>query len=248
MERAYGSQQVENTKAHHAYLHGRADAVGEWGKYWSRSPETSWAHAFGRMRGFEQVWYGSVTHYDAQAFEHWLSIYQRYPEVGGKDPRTMLEASVHMLVTDVIEVAEDGMSARGSFITPGLITSRFNSDGHPYCMILWERYGSDFVNEDGQWKYLHEHVCPDLFGEHDCTNWAADDYRALTQVEGEPLGAPDKGTGTKLPPLADLGPLHHQYSVLQPPQNTVPWPEPYAKLDNDHTYASFRGLDPRFDA
>ena len=180
---AIGSQQVENVKAQHAYLHARADATGEWGKYWSTSPETSWAHAFGRMRGFEQVWYGSVTRYDAQAFEHWLSVYEKYPEVGGKDPRTILEASIHTLVTDVIEVAEDGQSARGSFITPGLITSRFNADGHPYCMILWERYGSDFVCEDGEWKYLHEHVCPDLFGEHDCTNWARMEYDRACEEE-----------------------------------------------------------------
>ena len=118
---AAASQAVENVKAEHAYYHGRADATGEWGTIWSRSDECSWAHAFGRMRGFDQVWYGSVTRYDAQAMENWLKLYEYYPEVGGKDPRPLLEASVHTLVTDIIEVAADGKTARGSFITLSLI-------------------------------------------------------------------------------------------------------------------------------
>lgn len=252
LENAWGSQQVENVKAQHTYLHARADCTGEWGRIWSRSPEAAWAHGFGRMRGFEQVWYGSVTRYDAQAMEHWLSIYERYPEVGGKDPRPLLEASIHTLVTDIIEVAEDGLSARGSFITPGLITSRLNEDGHPYCMILWERYGSDFVCEDGEWKYLHEHVCPDLFGEHDCTNWARMEFEHKCEEEAR-AGKPEEldhsnghGTGQIPPPLTDPGPLHAPYNLTRQPQNTVPWPEPYKTMDREHTYASFRGLDPRF--
>ena len=107
---AAASQEVENVKAEHSYLHGRADATGEWGNIWSHSDDVSWAHAFGRMRGFDQVWYGSVTRYDAQAMENWLKMYQDYPEVGGKDPRPLLEASVHTLLTDVI----------GAYMGPGV--------------------------------------------------------------------------------------------------------------------------------
>ena len=56
---ANASQEVEKVKARHTYLHGRADATGEWADIWSRDPNCSWAHIFGRMRGFDQVWYGS---------------------------------------------------------------------------------------------------------------------------------------------------------------------------------------------
>ena len=35
---AAASQAVENVKAQHTYLHGRADASGEWGQIWSRDP------------------------------------------------------------------------------------------------------------------------------------------------------------------------------------------------------------------
>ncbi len=233
---AAASQEVENVKAEHTYYHGRADATGEWGNIWSHSDDCSWAHAFGRMRGFDQVWFGSVTRYDMQAFENWLKMYQIYPEVGGKDPRPLLEASVHTLVTDIIEVAADGQSARGMFITPGVIHSRLTPDREKYCMILWERYGSDFVLENGKWVYLHEHVCPDIPGSLDFTNWAADEYQRLTN----PQGPPPPGPGEP-PPVSDPGPLHSPYSLLRKPANTVPWPEPYETMDDDNTYTKRKG-------
>ena len=125
---AAASQEVENVKARHTYLHGRADATGEWDEIWCMDENASWAHAFGRMRGGDQVWWGSVGDYDKMCFENWLEIRERYPEVTGKDPRPLMEASVHTLVTDVIEVAADGKSARGSFITPeGGVLPRFRN-------------------------------------------------------------------------------------------------------------------------
>ncbi len=228
---AAASQEVENVKAEHTYYHGRADATGEWGNIWSHSEDCSWAHAFGRMRGFDQVWFGSVSRYDAQAMENWLKMYRIYPEVGGKDPRPLLEASVHTLVTDIIEVAADGKTARGMFITPGVIHSRLTPDQEKYCMILWERYGSDFICEDGEWKYLHEHVCPDIPGALDYTNWAAEEYQRLVN----PQGSPPPGPGEP-PPVTDPGPLHSPYSLLRKPADTVPWPEPYETMDDDNTY------------
>lgn len=232
IQNAVASQAVENVKARHAYLHGRADATGEWSTIWSKSDECSWAHAFGRMRGFDEVWYGSVTRYDAMAFENWLEMYQKYPEIGGKDPRPLMEASVHTLVTDVIEVAEDGMSARASFITPGVIHSVLTPEGKKYCNILWERYGSDFVCENGEWKYLHEQVCPDIFGKLDIINWAAEAYDILTNPEKNI----DPVSMVVPPPVTDPGPLHTPYCPISNPQNTCPWPEPYEKLDENNTY------------
>ena len=241
---ADASQQVENVKAWHTYLHGRADATGEWSVIWSTSDDCSWAHAFGRMRGFDQVYHGSVGDYDRMCMENWLDLYQVYPEVTGKDPRPLMECSVHTLVTDVIEVAADGQSARGCFITPGVIHSRLTADpdengvvqrSQRYCNVLWERYGSDFVLENGKWVYLHEHVCPDLVGRMDFTNWAYDEWVRITDPDPKAAMMPTLGA----PPVTDPGPMHTPYSVLKKPQNTVPWPEPYETLDNDNTYTPF---------
>jgi hypothetical protein len=239
VKNAFASQEVENVKALHTYYHGGARSTEEWGNIWSHSDDTSWAHAFGRMRGFDEVWFGNVTRYDMQAMANWIELYNIYPEIGGKDPRPLLEASVHTLVTDVIEVADDGMSARGSFVTPGVIHSVLNPTQEKYCMILWERYGSDFVFEDGRWVYLHEHVCPDIFSSLDCVNWAEKEYDLLTGVDVPPgiVG----GSGASSPPVTDPGPMHTPYSLLKPPVDTVPWPEPYATLDDNNTYTKKNG-------
>ncbi|MGI5936371.1 MAG: hypothetical protein ACOX7I_06190 [Oscillospiraceae bacterium] len=239
IKNAAASQEVENVKALHTYYHGRADATSEWAQIWSHSNEISWAHAFGRMRGFDQVWFGSVTQYDKIAFQNWLEMFEIYPEVGGKDPRPLMEASVHTLVTDVIEVADDGMSARASFITPGVIHSVLTPEQKKYCNVLWERYGSDFVCEDGEWKYLHEHVCPDILTRLDCLNWAAEDYQRVTNPDASE--APPVTLGA--PPVTDPGPMHAPYSILQKPQNTVPWPEPYETLDNNNTYTPLKSSE-----
>ncbi|MDR1573856.1 MAG: nuclear transport factor 2 family protein [Clostridiales Family XIII bacterium] len=231
IERAAASQAVENVKARHTYLHARADSAGEWSTIWSKRPDCSWAHEFGRMRGFEQVWFGSVTAYDAMAFRNWLDIYEKYPEVGGKDPRPLMEASVHTLAADIIEVAADGLSARASYVTPGVIHSVLTPTGKKYCHVLWERYGSDFVLEDGEWKYLHEHVCPDIMTQLDFGNWAAESYKRLVSPESAPPRPAGDG-----PPVTDKGPLHTPYTPVTPPQDTCPWPEPYEKLDANNSY------------
>jgi hypothetical protein len=216
------------------------DATKEWLELWAQSPankaEWSWAHAFGRMRGRDQVWYGTVSRYTAMTFQTYLEAYDEYPEIGGKDPRPLMECSVHTLVNDVIEVAADGKSARASFITPGVIHSVLTPMGHRYCHILWERYGSDFVLEQDGWKYLHEHVCPDILTSLDKGDWAAEDYARLIADEGE---ATPPATLGEPPPVADPGPLHQPHSILRTPQNTCPWPEPYETMDNDNTYTPF---------
>lgn len=234
---AAASLEVENLKARHAYFHGRADASGEWSQIWSRSREASWAHVFGRIRGFDQIWYGSVTCYDRMAMENWMQVVEHYPEVGGKDPRPLMEASIHTLVTDIIEVAKDGKSARGSFITPGVIHSVLTAEKKKYCNILWERYGSDFVLENGRWVYLHEQVCPDILTKMDANNWAMEDYKRLT----DPLSAPPPPPTLGTPPVSDPGPLHLPYSILLKPQDTVPWPNPYETLDDNNSYTPLLG-------
>ena len=69
-----------------------------------------------------------------------------------------MECSVHTLVCDVIEVADDGKSARASFVTPGAINSTLDPDQEKWCHIMWERYGSDFVIDD--WTRITDTTIP----------------------------------------------------------------------------------------
>ncbi len=230
------SQAVENVKARHSYLHAKAFGTEEWGELWSRREDVSWAHSFGRMRGFEEVWFNSVTLYDAQAYESYLQLYLLFPEIGGYDPRPLMECAMHMLATDIIEVARDGQSARSYYLTPGYMFCNLNPDKKKSSCYLWERYGADFVLEDGEWLYLHEQVCPDIMGDFDSTNWGEDAYNMLVSPPEHLPPPPGAGGAKSHLRVTDPGPLHQRYGLLQPPQDTVPWPEPYETLDDNNSY------------
>jgi SnoaL-like domain len=67
---------------------------------------------------------------------------------------------MHTLTTPVIEVAEDGQTAKATWIAPGHETMSFSAgeEGAPEAFWAWCKYGCDFVLEDGQWKIWHLHV------------------------------------------------------------------------------------------
>ncbi len=229
---AAAATDCEAVKARHAYYHARADGTGEWGNIWSHDKNACWGHFFGRMRGFDQIWYGSVGYYDKKAFRHWMEIFDIYPEIAGKDPRPIMEAAVHSLCNDIIEVAEDGKTARAYYITPGIIHSRLNPDKRKFAALFWEVYGSDFIEEDGVWKYLHEQVQGIAGCGLDCENWAVERYKFLKHPELEP---PHEGDDP--PYIAEPVTGYTSYNMIDPPNNWVEAPELYATLDNDNTYA-----------
>ena len=268
---ADGSQQVENLKAIHAYSHGRNWPIEEWGYIWDTSEDTSWAHGFGRWRGYDKVWDNSVAAWDVSTYSTYMQTWKVWPDTVGMDPRALNFAAVHNLSSDVIEVADDGKSARGAYLTPGTIFEQRRPNGLRRDIYMWERYGADFVCDDkGRWKYLHEQVCPDFQGSMDDSNWSLDalDQALNPRPFGPPGGAPDGGApggapgggapgaggpggapgagdpppdgGGGHPDCDDPGPLHVEYNFFVTPQDTCHWPEPYATLDNDNTYTSFR--------
>ena len=228
------SQESENVKARHSYLHARCDGASEFATLWIRSDETGWAHQFGCMKGFDQSWRGNVANYEKMGISRWMKMVDIYPEISGKDFRPLMEASVHTLTCDVIEVADDGKSVRASYVTPGAISSTLDPDEHKWCHIMWERYGSDFMvdEEDGELKYFNEQVCPDIVSELDFRDWAAEEYERLVNPSAPPMEMPID----MMPALTYPGPWHFPYGILQTPQHDVMWPEPYETLDKEHSY------------
>lgn len=211
LHNADGAQKVENLRARHAYLHGRNYSTEEWGNLWSRSKNASWAHTFGRVRGFDAVWYVGVSSYDAKAARNYLQVIDHMPEVGGIDMRPLMMVAFHTLSTDVIEVAEDGKSARAFDMTAGV---SFNNIGQkrpgmaPSSGMGNERYGADFVCENGTWLFLHEHICMDVQTSWSGGDWARQSYNMEKNpgmgFPGMPGGMPPAGGGA--PGGADSAP------------------------------------------
>ncbi len=226
LHNAIGSQTVEEYKARHAYLHGVGYSREEWDYMWLKSKNCTWAHQFGRMVGFEEVYLNSVGHTDRMAMHAFMDQTIKFPEYMGHDIRSTGCSGTHVLASDVIEVAEDGNSARSSYLTPGTLMGPIGFDGeHRGGVWLWERYGSDFVYVNGEWKWFHEQVCPDIAGDYDVGNWAHNRYLDFLEKDctvGELGGRPAQ--------LTEPGLLHADYTIVQTVQNTVPAPEPYTTL------------------
>lgn len=234
LHNALACQEVEKLQSIHSYLHGRGYAKEEWENIWAQNNEVSWAHSFGRMRGFASVWFGSVGEYDAQSYRNYLDLFPVYPQVIGKDPRPIHVCPMHTTNTGVIEVAEDGKTARATFFTPGIMFSTLNPERKKWSNYLWERYGADFVYEDGRWLFLHEQVCPDFMGTTDFGNCALAEVVRLQKHEAE------QELHVSCPPVEDPGPLHYPSSPVQPLQNTVPFPTPYRTMDDENTFTPSR--------
>lgn len=243
LHNALGSQKVEEYKARHAYLHAIMYSKQEWDVFWHKSPNTTWAHQFGRMVGWEEVYYNSVVHTDANMLGLAIQKMKSMEEMWGHDFLSTGKSGCHALASDVIEVAEDGMSARAFYLTPGTMTGGMSMGPANGSVCrgggwLWERYGSEFVFVDGAWKWFHEHVCPDTAGQYDVGNWAHDryvDYRSGKLKIGDLGGYPDR--------LTEPGTLHYDYSIIQTVQDTVPPPLPYKTLNDENTYSPGR-TDP----
>ncbi len=65
----------------------------------------------------------------------------------------------HFLTTPVIEVAGDGKTAKGVWMSPGFETGIKDPETQkPTACFVYTKYGCDFVKEDGVWKMWHYHV------------------------------------------------------------------------------------------
>jgi hypothetical protein len=65
---------------------------------------------------------------------------------------------IHTLTTPVIEIAGDGRTAKGVWISPGAETVEDPQSKEMKGFWAWTKYGCDFVKEDGRWKMWHYHV------------------------------------------------------------------------------------------
>lgn len=59
----------------------------------------------------------------------------------------------HEMDTEIIEVAADGETATGCWLSPGCDTGL--SDGEGRAMWCWTKFAADFILEDGEWKIWH---------------------------------------------------------------------------------------------
>jgi len=169
--KALDQQEIENIMSLHVMYHCYGEHKQEMEEIWVNEPENRATASFGQNQGFyvgyDSIWEAYVDGHDTS----WLATAKRYCENKGIDLTGWTDEEIlevyggvgqlllHVTTTGIIEVAEDGQTAKAFWYSPGMIMETGQSAGS-----IWEIYGVDFVKEDGEWKMWHLHMFTDFGG------------------------------------------------------------------------------------
>lgn len=170
-ERAAATWAVQNLMSRHEYMHAAGLNLEEVDSFWvSRDGAFAKTAAFASpgwvMNGIETIRnaYGKGSRADAEAARKALAAVD--PSV--QDTEAFFGAGaewvMHTSTTPIIEVAGDGQTAQGAWYSPGVGIMPTIVDGKVKLtpMMFWEKYGGDFVKENGVWKIWHLQMAYDF--------------------------------------------------------------------------------------
>jgi hypothetical protein len=128
---------------------------------------------------------------------------------------------VHTQTTPVIQVAGDGKTAKGVWMSPGLETRKNPNSGEFVAYWLWGNYGVDFIKEDGKWRFWHFHVYAYMAAPYN-KSWT------------DPSGALELLPGAIKPDRPS--PFSYMYSATAEIKLDPVPPEPYETFDEKSAY------------
>lgn len=239
-------QDVENEWGTHVFYHAIEDRPGFTSTYrWSHRPDCCATHGFGCLVGYDRCEVEWRTGIYEGTDEDLPLMLAEYPEL--KDRGEYWGLMVHNLCSSVIEVAEDGKSARSAWMTPGMIGRPSSLGGQIFMMVMWERYGQDWVFEDGddavgEWRLLHNMVAEDFTLRWDACNHAAVEYENFmkTGLITNHMMSQESPRNIQI-----LGPTHYNLSIAQVRQPEPACPEAYTSLEDVKNYIPSQGIGYR---
>jgi len=170
-QKALDNQAIQNVMSRHVMYHCYGLHQEEMEQIWVQEPENQATASFGQnqgyMVGYPAIWEAYVDGHT----ESWLESAKKYCTSNGIDIEGWSDEDIlntyggvgqlllHVTTTAVIEVAEDGQTAKAFWYSPGLVAETGQSGN-----AIWEAYGVDFVKENGEWKIWHLHMYTDFTG------------------------------------------------------------------------------------
>ena len=170
-QKAVDIQAIQNIMSRHVLYHCYGEHKAEMEEIWVQEYANQLTASFGQNQGF-YVGYGSI--WDAYVTGHdssWLATAKSYCEANNIDITGWTDEQIlevyggvgqlllHVTTTGIIEVADDGLTAKGYWYSPGMIREVGMSGN-----TIWEAYGVDFIKENGEWKIWHLHMFTDFMG------------------------------------------------------------------------------------
>jgi hypothetical protein len=158
-------QEIQNVMGLHEYYHAVGKHEEEMEAIWAlNTPGLAMEEAFlnGRYVGRDPVWGYYVDFFKLFFDAMGRDLSEIFPGLDepaeGDLPRGV--RILHTLTTPVIEVADDGETAKGVWLSPGYISAP--QGGRLQAFWHWDRYAVDFFREDGKWKIWHFWVGKDF--------------------------------------------------------------------------------------
>lgn len=142
IERLKDVHEIENLMARHEYLHTAGRNAEDADLFAKKTPGVSIEIAnWGVYEGLDGI----------------ERFHNAVLQFAAKDAIGVL--AIHTLTNQVLEIAGDGKTAKGVWISPGLETlPDTTEEGKLVALWVWAKYGVDFVKEDGKWKFWHLHL------------------------------------------------------------------------------------------
>ena len=170
-QKALDQQAIQNIMTRHVMYHCYGLHQEEMEELWVQEPENQATASFGQNQGFYVGYQAIWDSYVDGHTENWLSSAKSYCEKNNIDIEGWTDEEIldvyggvgqlllHVTTTSLIEVAEDGQTAKCFWYSPGMICETGQSGN-----TIWEAYGVDFVKEGNDWKIWHLHMFTDFMG------------------------------------------------------------------------------------
>jgi hypothetical protein len=229
--KAMEHQQIQNVMGLHEYYHAVGRHSEEMDAIWAlNTPGIAMEEAFlnGRYVGLD-----AIRAYYVDFFRVFFDALGRqavelFPTLKDQS-QTSAPYGVqilHTLTTPVIEVADDGQTAKGVWLSPGCISAP--QGGRLQAFWHWDRYAIDFAKEDGKWKIWHFWVGKDFSTPYE-KSWVDS---ALDSTPGLQL---DKVPGFPKP-NAPSQTAYGGYSPFEGAQFVPVPPQPYRTFSETFSY------------
>jgi hypothetical protein len=198
LERAAAVNEIQNLMSTYEYLH-------------TANRHQDVCKLFAKKAPGVRVYFGEVGYWEGpDAPQRAWSILERMGDTTGM-------MALHPISTSVIEVAADGKTAKGVWIGTGVVANV--RGGKPSCNWEWDKYGIDFIKEDGEWKIWHHHIYRLLHGLNWDDKWA-DQFNRPEHVFKVPDDIPISGPATEDNPYT---PKTKQLLIPVPPKPYKTW-------------------------
>jgi len=247
IQRLLDYMEIQNVMAKHSYYYAAQEQWKELDEAWSKKrDDISYGHNDGYYVGRKSVeaYYGQKN--ETRRKQTLESVSKLYPEIKNiEENEGVGDLVMHTLTTPYIEIAEDGQTAKGIWMSIGLCSGTGN-DGKVSAIWLWEKFATDFVKEDGEWKIWHFQIYSDVLGNVDAAMLsmfvqqsqisAKPSAGQQTQAGQGPEGRPGAGGGQpqggQMTGFDKNIQMYEIYSTTRVPKLTPALPEPYKTWDD----------------